>query len=149
MSGQVEAIHITHAEGAPMRALERAELRAGIGITGDRYAADTSDGHWSDHPAGDRELTLVAGEVIEELGLEPGQSRRNVTTRGVDLDALIGSEFMIGSVRCRGERRCDPCVYLEGLIGRPILREFAGRGGLRAIILSDGEIAVGDPVAAA
>jgi hypothetical protein len=149
MSGQVEAIHITDAKGAPMRPLERAELRAGVGIIGDRYSTDVSDGHWSDHPAGDRELTLVSGEVIEELGLPAGATRRNVTTRGVDLDALIGTEFTIGSVRVRGERRCDPCVYLEGMIGRPILRDLAGRGGLRARILSDGEIAVGDPIAAA
>jgi MOSC domain-containing protein YiiM len=129
-----------------MRALERATLQAGVGIQGDRYARD--GGHWSDHPAGDRELTLVAGEVIDELGLAAGASRRNLTTRGVDLDALIGREFLVGSVRCRGERRCEPCTYLEGLIGRPILRGFVHRGGLRARILADGEITVGDPVEA-
>jgi MOSC domain-containing protein YiiM len=147
MSGRVEAIHITDAEGAPMRAVGRAVVRAGIGIEGDRYAAGR--GHWSDQPGGDREITLVAGEVLSELGLEPGASRRNVTTRGVDLDALVGREFRIGAVRFRGERRCEPCAYLEGLIGRPILREFVGRGGLRASVLEDGEIGTGDRVSAA
>lgn len=147
MPGYVEAIHVTDAEGGPMRAIGRAVVRAGIGIEGDRYAAGR--GHWSDHPGGDREITLVAGEVLSELGLEPGKSRRNVTTRGVDLDALVGREFRIGTVPFRGERRCEPCAYLEGLIGRPILREVSGRGGLRASILEDGEIGTGDPVSAA
>ena len=146
MPGRLEAIHVTDAAGAPMRALERATLRAGVGIQGDRYA--TNDGHWSDHPAGDRDLTLVAGVVIDELGLQPGTSRRNLTTRGVDLEGLIGREFLVGTVRCRGERRCEPCTYLEGLIGTPILRGFVHRGGLRATILADGEIAVGEPIEA-
>jgi MOSC domain-containing protein YiiM len=144
MSGRVEAIHVSDGAGAPMRALTQATLRAGVGIDGDRYAAGS--GHWSDHPAGDRELTLVAAEVLDELALPPGSSRRNVTTRGVDLDSLIGREFTLGVVRCRGERRCEPCAYLEGLVGRPILRDFVHRGGLRATILTGGEVAVGDPV---
>ena len=144
MQGRGDAIHVSDAAGAPMRALARASLHAGVGIAGDRYGV--GGGYWSDHPAGDRELTLVAGEVIDELGLEPGASRRNVTTRGVDLHALIGREFRIGGVRCRGERRCEPCTYLEEIIGRPILRRMVHRGGLRASILSDGEIQVGDVV---
>ena len=146
MPGRLEWIHVTDSAAAPMRALERATLRAGIGIDGDRYAVDA--GHWSGHPAGDRELTLVAGEVIDELGLAPGASRRNLTTRGVDLDGLIGREFIVGSVRCRGERRCDPCTYLEGLIGRPILRDLVHRGGIRASILTNGDVVVGDPIEA-
>ena len=146
MPGRLESIHVSDGAAAPMRALERAILHAGVGIEGDRYATDA--GYWSDHPAGDRNLTLVAGEVIDELGLPAGASRRNLTTRGVDLDSLIGREFRVGSVRCRGERRCEPCTYLEGLIGRPILRDFVHRGGLRASILSDGDIAVGDPIEA-
>lgn len=141
----VEAIHIAEAAAAPVRALERAELRAGVGIVGDRYAAGA--GEWSDHPAGDRELTLVEAEVVESAGLAPGSTRRNVTTRGVRLDDLIGREFTIGTVRCLGKRRCEPCSYLEGLVGRPILRDLAHRGGLRAEILADGEIAVGDGIA--
>jgi MOSC domain-containing protein YiiM len=144
MQGRVDAIHVSDAAGAPMRALPHARLEAGVGIEGDRYGV--GGGHWSDHPAGDRELTLVAGEVMDELGLEPGASRRNVTTRGVDLDGLIGREFRIGAVRCRGERRCEPCTYLEGMIGRPILQRMVHRGGLRASILTDGEIRVGDIV---
>ncbi|MBA2266603.1 MAG: MOSC domain-containing protein [Chloroflexi bacterium] len=144
MDGRVEAIHVADAAGSPMRSLERASLLAGIGIDGDRYADDS--GRWSDHPAGDRQLTLVSGEVLDELNLPPGATRRNVTTSGVDLDALIGREFTIGAVRCRGERTCEPCTYLEGMIGRPILRDLAHRGGLRVSVLDDGEIAIGDRI---
>ena len=144
MDGRVDAIHITDRPGGPMESLQRARLRAGVGIEGDRYA--DGSGTWSDHPAGDRELTVVATEVLEELGLEPGSTRRNVTVRGVDVNALVGREFSIGEVRCRGERLCEPCTTLEASIGRPILRDLAHRAGLRVSILTDGEIGVGDPV---
>jgi MOSC domain-containing protein YiiM len=144
MDGRVDAIHITDRAGGPLTSLQRARLRAGIGIEGDRYA--TQGGTWSDHPAGDRELTLVAGEVLDELGLEPGSTRRNVTVRGIDVNGLVGREFTIGDVRCRGERLCEPCSTLEASIGRPILRDLAHRAGLRATILSDGEISLGDLV---
>lgn len=144
MDGRVEAIHISDHAGGPMESRERARLIAGVGIEGDRYA--TGGGTWADHPGGDRELTLVAAEVLEELDLPPGSSRRNVTTRGIDVNALVGREFSIGEVRCRGERLCEPCTTLEASIGRPILRELAHRAGLRASILAGGEIAVGDPI---
>lgn len=136
-----------------MRALERAWVRAGVGIEGDRYAI--GGGTWSDHPGGDRDLTLVEAEVIESLAAEhgialsPGETRRNVTTRGVRLDDLVGREFTIGGVRCRGQRRCEPCAYLQELVGKPILRPLTHRGGLRALILEDGEFGVGDAIAMA
>jgi MOSC domain-containing protein YiiM len=144
MDGRVDAIHVTDRSGEPMEARQKARLWAGVGIEGDRYAA--GNGTWSDHPAGDRELTLVAAEVLDELGLEPGSTRRNVTVRGLDVNALVGREFTVGEVRCRGVRLCEPCTTLEAAIGRPILRDLAHRAGLRASILTDGEIAVGDPV---
>jgi MOSC domain-containing protein YiiM len=151
--GRVEAIHIAQDEGGPMRALERARVRARVGIEGDRYA--TGGGTWSDHPGGDRDLTLVEAEVIESLAAEhgialsPGETRRNVTTRGVRLDDLVGREFTIGGVRCRGQRRCEPCAYLQELVGKPILRPLTHRGGLRVLILEDGEFGVGDAIAMA
>lgn len=133
-----------------MQALERARVRAGVGIEGDRYAARI--GEWSDQPSDDRDLTLVEAEAIEALAtdhgisLAPGETRRNVTTRGVRLDELIGREFTIGGVRCRGVCRCEPCTYLEGMVGKPILRGLVHRGGLRALILEDGEFGIGDGV---
>ncbi len=66
--------------------------------------------------------------------------------RGVDLDGLIGREFRIGSLRCVGIRLAEPCTYLEGLVGRPVIRALSHKAGLRVDILESGEIAVGDPI---
>lgn len=148
-TGIVEAIRIAAAKGAPMRELERVKASPG-GLEGDRYSLGT--GEWSDHPGEGRSLTLVAAESIELASRElatpitPADTRRNVQVRGIDLDALIGREFLVGSVRCRGNRLAEPCTYLEGLIGQPVLRALAHRAGLRADILEPGEIAVGDTI---
>jgi MOSC domain-containing protein YiiM len=72
--------------------------------------------------------------------------RRNVVTRGIDLNALVGHEFWLGTVRCRGMRLCEPCVVIERYASRPVLRQLVHRGGLRADILQDGVIHVGDDV---
>lgn len=69
-------------------------------------------------------------------------------TRGIALNQLLGHEFTIGDVPCRGMRLCEPCTVIERYAGRPILRSLVHRGGLRADILSDGEIRVGDEVRA-
>jgi len=136
-----------------METVWRIAAHAGVGLEGDRY--DTGTGEFSGTPGTGRGLTLIAAEAIEQankahpgLDLTAAETRRNVTVRGVDLDALIGREFRIGSVRCRGARRAEPCAYLEGLLEKPVLTALVGRGGLRADILQDGEIAVGDEVVA-
>ena len=151
MAGRVEAIRISASAGAPMETVWRVAAHAGGGLEGDRY--QTGSGTYSDQPGSGRGLTLVAAESLERankehpaLDIAPVDTRRNVTVRGVDLDALIGREFLIGSLRCRGVRLAEPCAYLEGLVGRPLLAELAHRAGLRADILEDGEIAVGDEV---
>jgi MOSC domain-containing protein YiiM len=151
MTGRVEAIRIAATAGAPMETVWRVAAHAGSGLEGDRYHAGT--GEWSGHPGGGRGLTLVAAESLERankenpgLDIAPVETRRNVTVRGADLDALVGREFRIGSLRCLGVRLAEPCAYLEGLVGRPILTALVHRAGLRADILEDGEIAVGDAV---
>lgn len=129
----------------------RVATHAGGGLAGDRYHLGT--GEYSARGGTGRGLTLVAAESIEQankehpgLDMTPTLTRRNITVRGVDLDALMGREFRIGRVRCLGVRPAEPCAYLEGLVGRPILAALAHRAGLRADILEDGEIAVGDEV---
>jgi MOSC domain-containing protein YiiM len=153
MGGRVEAIRISVAAGAPMASAWRIAAHGGGGLEGDRY--DTGSGEFSGTPGAGRGLTLIAAEAVEQankanpgLDLTAAETRRNVTVRGIDLNGLIGREFRIGSVRCRGIRQADPCAYLEGLLGKPVLTALVGRGGLRADILEDGEIAVGDEVVA-
>ena len=104
------------------------------------------------HPGSGRALTLIEAEVIESLrgdagiALAPGDARRNLVTRGVGLNALDGRRFRVGSVLCQGTRLCEPCNYLDAIAGMPLLQPLRNRGGLRADVLEDGEIAIGDAV---
>lgn len=125
-----------------MTARERVTLVVGVGIAGDRYAERR--GHWSDPRWPDQELTLVETEVAAAVGVEPSALRRNIVTRGVRLDSLIGVRFAIGGALVEGVRPCDPCGYLDTLTRRGTARALAGRGGLRARIVSGGDVRVGD-----
>jgi len=149
--GRVESIHITPRAEAPMEAKAEITLRTGAGIEGDRYAIGT--GTYSTKPKPGRQITLIEAEAIEalarELGmaLAPGETRRNLVTRGVALNHLVGRDFSVGAVRLRGHELCEPCKYLAGLTGRAdILPGLIHRGGLRAEILEGGVIRVGDEV---
>jgi ADP-ribose pyrophosphatase YjhB (NUDIX family) len=147
MVGLVEHVHLASTAGAPTSAVVEAEAVAGVGLRGDRYADGA--GYWRDGRVS-RDLTLVEGEVVDELpGVAPGELRRNVTTRGVSLNDLVGSTFWVGEALCRGTELCEPCRHLEELTGKPLLRPLVHRGGLRARILSGGILRVGDDVAAA
>ena len=87
-----------------------------------------------------------AAEVLEDVGPEPIEARRNLIVRGVDLDALRGRRFRVGAVECLGQRRCEPCAHLERVTRPGVLRALVHRGGLRADIVRGGELHVGDPV---
>jgi MOSC domain-containing protein YiiM len=148
--GRIEAIHIATQAGEPMRPVDRIPATAGVGLEGDRYA--TARGHWSQDRRIRRDLTLIEAEVIDALRLhfgmviEIGATRRNMTTRGIRLNALVGRRFRIGTVLCEGTRLCEPCQYLADLVREPILKPLVHRGGLRANILTDGYVQVGDIV---
>jgi MOSC domain-containing protein YiiM len=148
--GRVESIHLAAAFGERMWSVDRVRAIAGVGLEGDRYASRT--GHWSPNTKVDRDVTLIAAEEIERLATEsgielaPGESRRNVTTRGIDVNALVGRRFRIGDVLCLGTRLCEPCQYLTDLLGKPILAPLVHRAGLRARILANGGMSVGDEI---
>jgi MOSC domain-containing protein YiiM len=148
---RVEAIFVSDAAGEPMRALVEAEAVAGRGIAEDRYGLGT--GFYSYKVGPDRHLTLIAGEQLEELAAEgirfaPGEHRRNIVTRGLDVDALVGRTFRIGAVELRGIRPCPPCVHLEAVTGRAGLMEAIGRhrGGMRTEVVTGGRLQVGDRI---
>jgi MOSC domain-containing protein len=151
LRGTVEGLAVAPAAEAPMRLLEVARASAGRGLEGDRYAAGA--GTFTPR-AGRRpgyDLTLVAAEVLDELAaagqtLDFAGTRRNVLTRGLDVNALVGRRFRIGDVLCEGRRLCEPCVHLDRLSGPGLLRPLIHRGGLRADVLTDGEIRLGAPV---
>lgn len=151
LSGTVEALAVAPAAEVPMQLVEVASARAGRGLEGDRYAAGagTFSSRGGRRPGYD--LTLIAGEVLDEMAaagqvLDFAGTRRNVLTRGIDVNALVGRRFRIGDVLCEGRRLCEPCVHLDRLSGPGILRPLIHRGGLRVDVLTDGEIRVGAPV---
>jgi MOSC domain-containing protein YiiM len=129
-----------------MESREEVKAVAGQGLEGDRYFDGT--GHWSKTPGVGREVTLIEIEAIEALESErniaitPGATRRNVVTRGVPLNHLVGREFQLGAVRLRGTRLCEPCTYLESLTQQGVLSGLIHRGGLRAEIVTGGTIRV-------
>lgn len=150
--GSAEAVVIAdRAEAATVR-VQRAAARAGRGLEGDRYF--DRRGTWSNRHGRGQDLTLIEGEVLEGLTLPEGQlsaeeARRNIVTRGIELNPLVGKRFKIGEVECFGQRLCEPCAHLARLTEKPgTLRGLIHKGGLRADVLTDGEIRVGSEIAA-
>ena len=131
-----------------MTSVLSARVRAGKGIEGDRYF--TKSGTYSGKPGPGREITLIEVESIEALKrdfgllLNPGDARRNIVTRGVALNHLVGKTFQVGDVVLRGITLCEPCSHLAGLTQREVLPALVHRGGLRAEVVSEGTIHVGD-----
>jgi MOSC domain-containing protein YiiM len=146
--GELLLIHVAQQAGAPMESLPRIEVIAGLGLVGDRYF--TGNGYWSKNSGVSREVTLIEIEAIEAMAHEKGiaiaphAARRNLVTRGVPLNHLVGREFQVGAVWLRGTRLCEPCQYLEGLTVKGVLSGLIHRGGLRADIIKGGIIHVGD-----
>lgn len=153
MTGRVEGIFVTPTMGGRTESRESARALAGRGLDGDRYASGQGFYTREPAPAGARQLTLIEAEILdavfEETGirLDPDEQRRNIITRGVGLNALVEKQFRIGDVSCIGVMLCEPCARLVELTGKNVLRPLVHRGGLRAAILSDGLIRVGDVVA--
>ena len=147
--GKVISINIADAAEAPMQSVNEARAVPGRGLEGDRYFNHT--GTFS-KPLPDRQLTLIEAEAVEafthELDVDYGlgDSRRNIVTRGVPLNHLVGKEFWIGEVKARGLRLCEPCKHLQKLSHEKVLPGLVHRGGLRAQILSEGTIRVGEPI---
>lgn len=149
--GEVISINIAPSGSAPTHAVNEVRAVAGRGLEGDRYFLGTGSYSNPERARPDREVTLIEIEAIEALErdyrvkVEPGASRRNIVTRGVPLNHLVGRDFKVGAVVLRGIRLCEPCEHLEELAGSNKLREgLAHRGGLRAQIVAGGTIRVGE-----
>lgn len=148
--GTIEAIFRFADSGAPGELLSSAHLLAGVGIDGDRYAL--GKGHFQSEGRWGQALTLIEAEAIELLASEHGvempamDARRNIVTRGIDLNALMGKRFRVGGVLCQGSRLAEPCAWLQKTTPPGMLRGLVHRGGLRADILENGEIKQGDTI---
>jgi MOSC domain-containing protein YiiM len=148
--GNVVSLHLARNAAMPMESTLEVKAIAGLGLEGDRYSLGL--GEWSKTPGVGREITLIEIETIEALEREgsitiaPGAARRNVVTRGVPLNHLVGREFQVGAVRLRGMRLCEPCAYLESITRRGLIAALVHRGGLRAEIATSGTIRVEDAI---
>jgi MOSC domain-containing protein YiiM len=138
MTGTVEQIAIAAQESALPATVERVDVSA-TGIAGDRYA-DKGD------------ITLIEAEALEAFTAETGielshqESRRQILTRGVRLNDLVGKRFTVGEVEVVGRELCEPCNHLQSLTRPGVLRGMVHRAGLNADIATPGRIAVGDRV---
>jgi MOSC domain-containing protein YiiM len=135
----VEAIHLGAPHEPDLWPVEAVRAVAGKGLEGDRHFHDEGA------PAG-QALTLVAAEAVEAVGLRPGETRRQVTVRDVDVNALVGKRFRVGEVECLGVELCEPCRHLEKMTRPGIIKDLAHRAGINADILVGGVIRVGDPI---
>jgi MOSC domain-containing protein YiiM len=142
MSGAVERIHLAAERSGPVQPVDEVLAEPGLGLSGDRHHGRP----------GANDLTLIEAEALERLAtehgvaLEPGESRRNVTTRGVDLGAFIGRRFRVGGVVCEGLERNEPCKHLSQVTGQPGVLRGLAHTGLEAAIVEGGTIRVGDRV---
>jgi MOSC domain-containing protein YiiM len=138
MSGSVEGIHIAAVESELPHPVDAVDVTAD-GVVGDRYGSA-------------RDLTLIEAEALDGLRDDTGielsaaESRRQVLTRGIALNELVGERFTVGDVECVGQELCEPCAHLQGITQQGVLRGLVHRGGLRADIVSGGRIAVGDKI---
>ena len=149
--GSVISIHITSATEQPMRSVEEVHAVPGRGLEGDRYFLDT--GRFSKYFGPNYEVTFIERETIDalnreyqDLNLTAAESRRNIETWGVPLNHLVGRAFRIGDVVIYGRLLAEPCLYLAKLTHHNVLAGLIHRGGLRAQILTEGIIRVGDPI---
>ncbi len=150
LAGIVATIAVAEEASGEMRTLDRAQALAHRGLAGDRYAAKSGTFTPTSDTARGYDLTLVEAEALETLHLPGGgvlahaDARRNIVTRGIDLNSLVGRRFRVGDVECLGQRLAEPCSHLERLTTRGTLRGLIHRAGLRADVLTDGDIAIGD-----
>lgn len=147
---EVIAIYVTPTPGARLNPVDSARAVAGKGLEGDRYF--DKSGTFSKSDEGGREVTMIEAEAFEHLAanasieIEQCEGRRNLVTRGIQLNDLVGHEFLVGEVRLRGVRLCHPCGHLEKLTKKGVKQGLEMRGGLRCDIVTGGVIRRGDSI---
>lgn len=141
--GTIATIHRVPEHGGAPERVEHAQAQAGQGLDGDRYAApDPEYTGWEFST-----ITLIEADAEADAGLTPGTSRRNIAVRGIALNDLVGKRFRVGDALCEGVELCHPCASLEKHLERPgLVKQLAGRGGIRAKVLEAGTLKVGDAV---
>jgi MOSC domain-containing protein YiiM len=151
MTPHITNLYITTAKSQPMLDVPRVEAVTGRGLVGDRYYLGT--GYYSGKPGWGANVSLLAAEAIDAINAGHDQHftgamlRRNIVTRGIDVETLIGREFQLGTAILRGLKRYPPCRHLAELCGAPeLIRYLAYCGGIGAEVVESGVLALGDEV---
>jgi len=148
--GSLVAIQIGRQAEERLESVPEVRAIPGQGLEGDRYCR--GEGSFSKNPGGGRQVTLVASEMLDLLrnehgiALQPAETRRNLVTKGVSLNDLVGQVFQVGPVRMKGVRLAEPCEHLERLTQKGVIKGLVHRAGLRADILDEGVLRVGDEI---
>ena len=152
MNSKVENIFITKTRREQPHEIEAAKLEAGKGIVGDRYHERALEFLAVGDQVPSNHISVISKEELagflkrNNAEIDYADFRRNVLTSGIDLRELIGRQFKLGSALCQGIEDCDPCVFLAATVHRSVLPEMKEKAGLRAIILEDGDLKVGDTI---
>ncbi len=148
MSGVIEFIYRAATRGEPQQSVEGARLIIASGLEGDRYT-------------GTGVVSLIEAEAVEAfnlatgLDIESGDVGRNIVTRGIRLNPLVGKQFKIGDVLLEGMELCEPCAMLGGRLAseavsaETVVKAFVASAGLRAIVRGTGEISCGTAITTA
>ena len=128
-----------------MQDLDTIEVLANKGIINDRYFNENNDQ--------DIQITFIESENIDYVNEISSTSvpyidfRRNIITKGIKLNKLVDKEFLIGNVKIKGHRLCNPCKYLQDKLNiENLVKKLVNIGGLRCEILTDGRISVKDKI---
>ena len=141
----VSNICITEESGEKMQEINSVEVIANKGIVSDRYFKEDNDK--------DIQITLIQSENVDYYNqisgtnFSPTDFRRNIITKGISLNELVGKEILVGKVKMKAHRLCDPCRYLqELLVQKNLVKKLLNRGGLRCELLTNGSIKVDDVI---
>ena len=142
---EVFKLGIAAKNNQPIKEVNSIEVLANKGIVGDRHFNDFNDPY--------NQLSLIESENIDEYNIKFGLDipyinfRRNIITKGIKLNDLIGKKLQIGNVELEGVELCRPCRHLTEMLNQKnILKEFMRKGGLRCQILSSSKISIGDKI---
>jgi MOSC domain-containing protein YiiM len=149
-AGKLLEINITSTKGNALHSMKQVIVKADFGIEGDRYFK--KEGTIKDKIGKPRDITLIEIEALQALERDYGllisaaETRRNLLTINVPLNHYVNKLFKVGEVLMKGIELCEPCGYLEKLTAKPLKAALIHRGGLRAQIISDGQLCIGDLV---
>ena len=152
MLGRVIELHTAAHRDAPVQAQGTLSLEAGHGIEGDRNYLPQQSLNMDVAVRRKEDITLISAEELDafnkqfQLAIPYGEFRRNIVTRNIDLNALVGKRFRIGSVLCEGMELCEPCSKLARTVNRLVLPHLVHRAGIRAAVITSGKVVLNDAI---